>query len=71
MKEQVIKRTASFGNNTISLLNFGSKEAVEQKLDYMHNNSVGTGFIVEPHHWKYSSAVNFAGEPGMIKIDFV
>jgi len=29
------------------------------------------GFVVEPHHWKYSIAADYAGEPGIIKVDLV
>jgi len=64
-------KTNSFGNNTISLLNFRSIEVAEQKLDYIHNNSVEAGFDAEQHQRKYSSAANFADIPGIIEIDFV
>jgi REP element-mobilizing transposase RayT len=46
-----------------------SNKVIEQKLDYIHNNPVESGFVTEPQHWKYSSAANFCGEPGVIKID--
>lgn len=44
---------------------------MRQKLDYLHNNPVEAGFVKEPHHWKYSSAVNYADEAGVIGIDFL
>jgi hypothetical protein len=31
-----------------------------QKLDYMHNNPIEAGFVIEAEHWKYSSAVNYS-----------
>lgn len=31
----------------------------EQKLDYIHNNPVETGFVTDPIDWKYSSARNY------------
>ena len=46
-----------------------SSEVIKQKIDYIHNNPVEAGFVIEPHHWKYSSAVNYSGEQGMIEID--
>jgi hypothetical protein len=48
-----------------------SSDTVEQKLNYIHNNPVEAGFVVEPQHWKYSSAANYANEKGVIEIDFV
>jgi REP element-mobilizing transposase RayT len=48
-----------------------SSDTVEQKLNYIHNNMVEAGFVVEPQHWKYSSAANYANEKGVIEIDFV
>jgi putative transposase len=46
-----------------------SNEVIDQKLDYIHNNPVESGFVTEPQHWKYSSASNYAGEIGIIEID--
>ena len=31
-----------------------SSEVIDQKVDYIHNNPVGAGFVTEAHHWKYS-----------------
>jgi putative transposase len=36
-----------------------SFKVFEQKLNYIHNNSVETGFVVDPIDWKYSSARNY------------
>ena len=30
-----------------------------EKLNYMHNNPVRKGFVMEPEDWKYSSARNW------------
>ena len=46
-----------------------SDEVIQQKFDYVHNNPVDAGFVSEPHHWKYSSAVNYSGVVGVIEID--
>jgi len=48
-----------------------SNKVIEQKLDYIHNNPVESGFVTEPHHWKYSSAKNYADEIGQIEIDLL
>jgi putative transposase len=36
-------------------------EKMHQKLDYLHMNPVKAGFVVEPEHWRFSSARNYAG----------
>ena len=41
---------------------------LRQKLDYIHDNPVRRGYVDEPHYWRYSSARNYAGEPGLIEV---
>jgi putative transposase len=48
-----------------------SAEVIDQKVDYIHNNPVEAGFVNEPEHWRYSSAIDYAGGKGLIEIDFV
>jgi putative transposase len=45
-----------------------SDEMMVQKLEYMHNNPVKRGYVDDPVHWRYSSARNYAGMPGLIDI---
>jgi putative transposase len=45
-------------------------EAVmRQKLDYLHYNPVKRGYVDRPEHWRWSSARNYLGEPGLIEVD--
>ncbi len=44
---------------------------MEQKLDYIHMNPVRAGFVEEPHHYLYSSARDYTGIPGLVKISFI
>lgn len=46
-----------------------SNEVIEQKIDYIHNNPVEAGFVINACDWKYSSARSYAGEVGELKID--
>ncbi len=39
-----------------------------QKLEYLHNNPVKRGYVDEPVHWRYSSARNYAGKPGLVEV---
>jgi len=44
---------------------------LDQKLDYIHNNPVATGFVTEPEHYPYSSAVDYAGGKGLVEIELL
>ncbi len=46
-----------------------SAAVIDQKIEYIHNNPVEAGFVSEPEHWKYSSAVDFSGGKGLLEID--
>jgi len=39
-----------------------------QKLDYIHNNPVKTGIVAMPEHYTYSSAGQYAGDEGVLKV---
>jgi REP element-mobilizing transposase RayT len=43
-------------------------EMMLQKLEYIHNNPVKRGYVDEPVHWRYSSARNYAGLPGLLPV---
>lgn len=44
---------------------------LEQKLEYIHNNPVRAEIVEEPHHYKYSSAIDYADGVGLLKIECV
>ncbi|GHA80972.1 REP-associated tyrosine transposase [Pontibacter akesuensis] len=46
-----------------------SATVIDQKIDYINNNPVAAGFVSEPEHWKYSSAIDFSGGKGVLEID--
>jgi hypothetical protein len=37
-------------------------------LNYTHNNPVQAGFVENPEHWLYSSALDYTGRKGLITI---
>jgi putative transposase len=39
-----------------------------QKLEYSHNNPIRRGYVDDPLHWRYSSARNYARQPGLIDV---
>lgn len=55
-------------NKPIELWN---NEIMQQKLDYIHYNPAEAGFVAEPEHYTYSSAIDYAGGKGMIDIIFI
>ncbi len=55
-------------NKPIELWSVG---VVDQKVDYIHNNPVIAGFVNEPWHWRYSSAIDYSGGKGILEIDFI
>jgi REP element-mobilizing transposase RayT len=47
-----------------------SSEVIDQIVNYIHNNPVESGFVNEPWHWRYSSAMDSGGK-GVLEIDFI
>ncbi len=43
-------------------------EMMWQKLEYIQNNPAKRGYVDDPLHWRYSSARNYAGQPGLIDV---
>ena len=43
-------------------------EMMRQKIEYIHNNPVKRGYVDDPLHWRYSSARNYAGQPGCLPV---
>lgn len=55
-------------NHPIELDN---NKIMDQKLDYLHENPVAEGYVFEPHEYKYSSAIDYAGGKGLINIELL
>lgn len=45
-----------------------SIEMMRQKVTYIHNNPVYRGWVDSPEGWRYSSARNYAGRPGLLPV---
>ena len=45
-----------------------SDDVMWQKLEYTHYNPVRRGYVDDPLHWRYSSARNYAHQPGLIDV---
>ena len=45
-----------------------SNKVIDQKLDYIHNNPVEEGLVFRSEQYVYSSAIDYAGEKGLLDI---
>ena len=44
-------------------------EMLRQKVEYIHANPIRRGYVDEACHWRYSSARNYAGQPGILEVN--
>ena len=66
-KSNVSKRQFWQHNNNPIVL--WSPKVIKQKIDYIHNNPVKSGFVTNPVEWKYSSARNLENDHTVLEID--
>ena len=45
-----------------------SNKVIDEKLNYIHNNPVEEGLVFKAEHYVYSSAIDYAGEKGLLDI---
>ena len=45
-----------------------SNKVIEQKINYTHNNPVKGGLVFRAEDYVYSSAINYAGEDGLLDV---
>ncbi|RMF41954.1 MAG: transposase, partial [Planctomycetota bacterium] len=45
------------------------EDVMWQKIEYIHNNPLRRGYVDAPEHWRYSSARNYAGQPGLLDVN--
>jgi len=46
-----------------------SEKVIKQKIDYIHNNPIESGFVSNAIDWKYSSAKNYEEDHTILEID--
>ena len=46
-------------------------EFLTQKLNYIHHNPVRAEIVVKPEDYLYSSALNYAGEKGLLNVELI
>jgi putative transposase len=45
-----------------------TNDFIGQKLQYIHQNPVVAEIVAEPEHYLYSSALDYAGQPGLLDV---
>ena len=55
-------------NHPIECFSF---DFTKQKLDYIHNNPVAAGIVFNPEYYLYSSATDYTGRKGLLKVDLL
>jgi REP element-mobilizing transposase RayT len=48
-----------------------SPRIISQKIEYIHDNPVKSGFVIEAEHYLYSSARNYAGQKGILEVEIL
>ena len=52
-------------------IELNTNDKLLSRLHYLHNNPVKAGFVEQPEHWRYSSAIDYAGGVGLLKIELI
>ena len=68
-----IKRNTKYkvwqdGNHPVLL---DTNTMMQQRLDYIHNNPVEAGIVNEPEQYVFSSARDYAGQKGLMDVEFI
>lgn len=59
-------KTYQFWRHDNHPIELWSNRLIQQKVDYVHNNPVKAGFVDVPRDYPYSSAIDYAGEQGLL-----
>jgi putative transposase len=44
------------------------EKMMQQKIEYIHQNPVKRGYVERAEHWRYSSAINYEGQCGLLEV---
>lgn len=68
-KKNATTRKYQFWQQHNKPIELWSDKVIKQKIDYIHNNPVESGFVTSAIDWKYSSARNFQDDDTVLEID--
>ncbi len=52
-------------------VHLSTNQMLDQRLEYMHRNPVEEGWVYEPEHYVYSSAIDYTGGVGKIALQML
>lgn len=67
-KKNTNNRKYQFWNQDNHPIELWSEKVTGQKINYIHNNPVRAGIVIEPEHYIYSSANYYISETGLLKV---
>lgn len=70
-KKNATTSTYQFWQHHNKPIELWSEKVIKQKIDYIHNNPVESGFVTNPIDWKYSSARNYQEDNTVLEIDSI
>jgi REP element-mobilizing transposase RayT len=59
-------KTYQFWRHDNKPIELWSNKVIDEKLDYIHNNPVEEGIVFRAEDYLYSSAIDYAGEKGLL-----
>ena len=71
LQKFVTKEGVQFWGTDNHPIELWSNEVIDQKLNYLHNNPVEEGLVFRPEQYVYSSAIDYAGEKGLLSIELL
>jgi REP element-mobilizing transposase RayT len=78
-KEFLLEQFKKAANNSSNVKNYQfwrhdnkpielwSTKVIQEKINYIHQNPVESGLVYKPEEYVYSSAIDYAGEQGLLK----
>ena len=68
LEKFITKESICFWGTDNHPIELWSNKVIDQKLDYLHNNPVEEGLVFRAEQYVYSSAMDYAGEKGLLDI---
>ena len=65
------KNSSRFWGTDNHPIELWSNKVIDEKLNYIHNNPVEEGLVFHAEHYVYSSAIDYAGEKGLLDVNII
>lgn len=54
-----------------SYIDFKQVYKLQERVLYIHENPIRDGIVSSPEHYTYSSAIDYTGKPGLVKVQVI